>query len=218
MERRHVTPMTGKKNMSNPFDSGYYSSEELKNAGFNSVGQDVLIAKNCTIVGLENISIGSHVRIDSYTSILAGKAGVVIGNYVHIASSCYLGGRAGIIFEDFSGLSQGVRIYSQTDDYNSGMYTNPTVPKEYTKIKSGPVKLEKHVIVGSGTVILPGCTLSKGTSVGALSLIRKTTEEWKVYFGNPARIIGSRKTIDEDGSIEMKLLAKNKEEAWNTGA
>jgi len=192
--------------MRNPFDDGYYTEEDLKSFGFRSIGKNVMIAKNCTIVNLECISIGSHVRIDSHVSILAGAAGITIGNYVHIASSCYLGGRSGIEMQDFSGISQGVKIYSQTDDYNSGMYTNPTVPKEYIKIKSGIVKLEKHVIVGSGSVILPGCTLAEGTSVGALSLIRKPTEKWKVYFGNPARIIGERKVIDQDGSIEKRLF------------
>ena len=32
-----------------------------------------------------------------------------------------------------------------------------------------------------------------GTSVGALSLVRKKTEEWSIYLGNPAKKIASRK-------------------------
>ncbi len=31
----------------------------------------------------------------------------------------------GIVMEDFSGLSQGVRIYSRTDDYSGKFLTNP---------------------------------------------------------------------------------------------
>lgn len=194
--------------MKNPFNSGYYTVTELKNYGFKSLGKNVLIAKNCTIVNLETISIGSNVRIDSGTTIISGGVGISIGNFVHISGGCYLAGRFGITMEDFSGLSQDVKIYSQTDDYREGSFTNPTVPGEYVKTKSGSVTLEKHVIIGSGSIVLPGCTLSEGSSVGALSVIRKSTQAWKVYFGNPAKSILNRKVIDPDGVIEKTLKEK----------
>ena len=194
--------------MQNPFDCGYYTDVDLKGFGFRSLGENVLIAKNCTIVNLETISIGSNVRIDSDTTIIAGGVGVAIGNFVHIGVGCYLSGGFGITLEDFAGLSQGVRIYSQTNDYSGGSFTNPTVPKEHTKLKTGHVKLQKHVIVGSGSIILPGCTLSVGSSIGALSVIRKSTEAWKIYLGNPAKAIAHRKIIDPDGVIERSLLGR----------
>ena len=49
--------------MKNPFDLGYYKTEELKNFGFLSIGNDVQIAKTCNIVGLENISIENNTII-----------------------------------------------------------------------------------------------------------------------------------------------------------
>ena len=192
--------------MNNAFDLGYYNEGELKAFGFKTLGTNIQIAKNCTIVNLGAISIASNVRIDSYTTIIAGKAGIAIGNYVHIGVGCYLAGSHGIVLEDFSGLSQGVKVYSQTDDYVGGVFTNPTVPSEYVKVKTGLVRLEKHVIVGSGSVILPGCTLAQGCSVGALSVIRKSTQAWKVYVGNPAKAILTRNAVDPDGTIEKKLL------------
>ncbi|MBI4309499.1 MAG: acyltransferase [Candidatus Omnitrophica bacterium] len=190
--------------MNTPFDSGYYTDADLKKFGFKSLGENVLIAKNCTIVNLETISIKSNVRIDSYATIISGGVGIFIGNFVHIGVGCYLSGSSGITLEDFSGLSQGVRIYSATDDYSGGAFTNPTVPKKYAKIKRGHVKLQKHVIVGSGSIILPGCTLLEGSSVGALSVIRKSTQAWKVYLGNPAKPIANRKMIDR-GAEEILL-------------
>lgn len=192
--------------MENPFDAGYYTDADLKNFGFRSLGTNISIAKDCTLVNLETISIKSNVRIDSYTTIISGGDGVSIGNFVHIGGGSYLGGLFGITMEDFSGLSQGVRIYSGTDDYSGGSFTNPTVPEEYIKVKRGHVKLEKHVIIGSGSIILPGCTLAEGSSVGALSVIRKSTKAWKVYLGNPAKPVLKRKVIDPDRSIEKILL------------
>jgi galactoside O-acetyltransferase len=55
------------------------------------------------------------------------------------------------------------------------------------------VFLGRHVIVGSGSVILPGVTLEDGVAVGALSLVTKDCEAFGVYAGNPARRIKERK-------------------------
>ncbi|MBB2205164.1 acyltransferase [Gluconacetobacter takamatsuzukensis] len=176
----------------NPFDPGYFETVELRKFGFKSVGECVRIAKNCTIIGIENIEIGRNVRIDGNVVIAAHSGLLTLGNYIHIGGSAYLGCVGGITLGDFSGISQGVRIYSGTDDYSGKSLTNPTIPRKYLKINIGPVVLEKHVIVGSGSVVLPGVRVGEGSAVGALSLVTKSLGEWGVYFGSPAKRIKSR--------------------------
>ena len=51
----------------------------------------------------------------------------------------------------------------------------------------------KHVIVGSGSVILPGVALEDGVAVGALSLVSKDCKAFGIYAGNPARRVKERK-------------------------
>ena len=192
----------------NPFNPGYYTEDDLRHAGFKSIGKNVRIAKNNTIIGLENIVIGSNVRIDGECAIsAAGEGWLNIGSYIHIGGWCYLSAGEGIKMEDFSGLSQGVRVYSRTDDYSGKHLTNPTVPERYTGITRGPVVLGRHVIIGSGSVILPNVTVGEGTSVGALSLVTKDTEIWGVYFGSPAKRIKGRSKrlleLEEDLKNEL---------------
>ncbi len=178
--------------MTNPFDPGYYSESELRDFGFKSVGENVRIARNCTIKGIEKISIGSNVQIDGYCSMFAGMGWIDIGSYIHIGGySVFIAG-AGVCMKDFSGISQGVRIYSKSDDYTGKTLTNPTVPKKYTGVRSGTVTLERHVIVGSGSVILPGVTIGEGSSVGALCLVTKSLPSWGVYFGRPVKRLKAR--------------------------
>jgi acetyltransferase-like isoleucine patch superfamily enzyme len=177
----------------NPFNPGYFNEDDLKDAGFKSLGRHVQIAKNCTIVGLENIAIGDHVRIDPYCSIIAAGSGwLQLGSYIHIAGYCLLLAGDGIRMEDFSGISQGVRIYSRTDDYSGNHLTNPTVPEKYTGVTRGAVVLGKHVIVGSGSVILPNISIGEGSAVGALSLVTKNLKPWGIYFGSPAKLLKGR--------------------------
>lgn len=177
----------------NPFSPGYYTEQELRGFGFNSIGQNVKIAKNCTIIGLENITIGDNVRIDAFCSIIADKQGwVTLGSFIHIGGYCLLSAGDGIRMDDFSGLSQGVHIYSRTDDYTGKFLTNPTVPEQYTGITGGTVTLGRHTIIGSTSVILPKLTIGDGSSVGALSLVTKSLDPWGVYFGSPAKKLKNR--------------------------
>lgn len=176
----------------NPFDQGYFESEDLRKFGFKCVGENVKIAKNSTIIGLNNITLGNNVRIDGNVVIAAHSGSLTLGNYIHIGGGCYLGCAGGITLSDFSGLSQGVSVYSGTDDYTGKSLTNPTVPRKYLKVILAPVLLGRHVIVGSGSVILPGVTIGDGSSVGALSLATKSLDEWSVYFGSPATRLKAR--------------------------
>lgn len=179
--------------MKNPFETGYFDENDLKSVGFKSIGKNVKIAKNSTIMGLEHISIGDNVIIDAYCTIVAVKEGFLqIGSYVHIGGYCLLSAGDGIRLHDFSGLSQGVKVYSRTDDYSGNFLTNPTVPEQYVGLKRGLVEIMPYVVIGAQSVILPGVIIGEGSSVGALSLVTRSLPGWGIFLGNPLRRIGDR--------------------------
>ena len=175
------------------FDGGYYNEIDIKNEGFRRLGKNIKIARNCTIINVENISIGNNVRIDAYTTIIASGDGYVdIGSYVHIGTCCLMIGGDGIIMEDFSNLSHGSKIYSRADDMSGEYLVNPLVPEELTNVSKGCVTLKRHSVIGTSSVLLPGITVGEGAVVGALSLVNKNLPGWGVYFGASARKIGER--------------------------
>jgi galactoside O-acetyltransferase len=122
----------------------------------------------------------------------AGEGGIEIGDYVHIAVFCLLIGAGRIAVADFGNLSSMVSIYSSNDDYSGEHLTNPTVPSKYTGVEHADVILEKHVIVGSGSIVLPGVHLEEGTAIGALSLVKDDCRSFGIYAGVPVRRIGER--------------------------
>ena len=176
----------------NPFDPGYFISAELRQMGFARVGENSAISRNCTIIGVENITIGDHVRIDGFTSIIAPAGRVRIGSHVQIGIGCVLGARGGIELGDYSSLSHGVRILSAVDDFDGRSLTNSTLPKEVLHVQAAPVRIGRYVPIGSGTLILPGVEIGEGAAVGAMSLVRKSIEGWKIYSGNPLHEVGER--------------------------
>lgn len=171
----------------------FYSIEEIQTLGLATFGEDVRISRKASIYNPGRIAIGNHVRIDDFCVLSAGEGGIEIGDYVHIAVYCSLIGAAKIKLNDFCNLSSKVSIYSSNDDYSGKYLTNPTVPAEFTGVAHADVLLGKHVIIGSGSVVLPGISLEDGVAVGALSLVTKECQAFGIYGGVPARRIGERK-------------------------
>jgi len=159
--------------------------------GFKRLGMNVLISDKASIYNADQIQIGDNSRIDDFC-VISGK--VVIGRNVHIAVFCNVaGGSEGVTLEDFAGLAYGCQVFSQSDDYTGRALTNPTVPAQYKRETKKAVLVRRHCIVGTNSVILPGVTLGEGCSVGAMSLVTKSTEYWAVYFGIPAVKLKDRK-------------------------
>ena len=153
---------------------------------FRSIGADVIIWPLAKIVAPEVISIGDSVIIDDFV-LLMGGLGTRLGSFLHISAHALIVGGGELIMADFSGLSGGVRVYTGSDDYTKGFLTNPTVPEPYRNTQRSFVRIEKHAVVGTNSVVLPGVTIGEGAAVGANSLVTKDCEPWTIYIGSPAR-------------------------------
>lgn len=168
----------------------FLTEEQIKKIKFKSIGKNVLISDKASIYGADNISIGNNVRIDDFC-ILSGK--ITLKNNIHIgAGSMIFAGNVGITFDDFSCISSRCAVYAITDDYTGFFMTNPTIPNKYRKVTKIKTSIGKHCVIGTGSTILPGANIADGTSVGAMSLILKPTEKWKIYAGIPAIPIAER--------------------------
>jgi len=170
----------------------FLNEESINKIQFKHFGKNVKISDKAVFYNASNIEIGDNVRIDDFCILSSGEGGIKIGDNIHIAAFCLLIGNGKIVLENFSGLSSRVSIYSSTDDYSGNFLTNPTVDKKYTNVISGQVRLGKHVIVGSGSIILPNVNIDDYSSVGALSLINKNVDKFKIVAGSPFKVIKER--------------------------
>lgn len=177
----------------NPFDPGYFETEALRGFGFAHVGPNCRVARNCTIIGLARIHLAGDLRIDGPTTIVVGPSATLrIGRFVHLGGGCHISAAADVSLGDFAGLSQGVRIYAATDDYSGRSLTNPMVPAALKAVRAQPVHIGRHVIIGAGSVVLPGSDIGEGCAVGALSLVNRPLPAWGIHAGTPVRLIGPR--------------------------
>lgn len=167
-------------------DNIFFDINELK-----SCGKNVIIGKTVRIRYPELVEIGDNVIIDDFTYI---STQLKIHDNVHISSgSKIIGGRGALVeMKEFSTLAPNVVLSAGTDDYVGGIAT-PMVPMEFKgDAVIGNIVLNKHCIVGAGSVVLPNVTFKEGACIGALSLANKDLEPWKLYAGIPAGFIKVR--------------------------
>jgi dTDP-4-amino-4,6-dideoxy-D-glucose acyltransferase len=171
---------------------GYLTGQQVMEMGFAGVGNNVLLSNKASYYNCQKIRLGNNVRVDDFCVLSAGAGGIVIGNYIHIAVYSLIIGQGTVTLNDFSNISSRVSIYSSSDDYSGAAMTNPMVPNEFTSVQHANVTVGRHVIIGSGSIVLPGVTLAEGVAVGALSLVKNDCQSFGIYAGVPARKISDR--------------------------
>ena len=145
--------------------------------------ENVTVYESAKIFGLENITFGAPVIIHDFSLIVAREP-ILSWNYVHIACFSSITGGERVDLGDFSGISQGVKLLTGTDDFIDGGFGNPTVPTEFRNVSRAPISIGRFCIVGANAVVLPGVTIGEGAVVGANTVVTKDLEPWGVYIGN----------------------------------
>lgn len=181
----------------------FFSESELSVFGFKSVGKAVKISRKASFYHPEKMEIGDYSRIDDFCVLSAGEGGIFIGRNVHIAVYTSLIGQERIMISNYANISSRVSVYSSNDDYSGEYMTNPTIDSKYTSVTNAPVCIGGHVIIGSGSILLPGVVLEEGVCIGALSLVNTNCEAFSVYVGVPAKFIKKRLQGLKEKYVEM---------------
>ncbi|MEG1523722.1 MAG: acyltransferase [Clostridia bacterium] len=188
---------------------GYYSEQEMETMGFRSFGKDVLLSRKASFYGAKSMSFGDNVRVDDYCIFIGN---ITLRSHIHIGGFCGLHASMGsITMDDFSTLSSNVTIYAASDDYSGRVMTNAVIPEVYKNTHFSDIRIEKHVIIGTGSTLLPDASVGEGAAVGAMSLVNKPIESWGIYAGIPCRRINdrSRELLQMEKEFTKNDVARN---------
>lgn len=170
-----------------------YTIEELKTL-LGSVGPNVNIHRSVEFFNPKKIHLGSNIRIDCFCLLSAGQEGIYLCDYIHIGAATHIfGGGGKVTICDYANISSRVSLFTSNDDYSGQTMTNPMVDTKYKNVTSGSIFINKHVIIGCGSIILPNVEINIGGAVGALSLVKTNVNEFEIVAGTPAKVISQRK-------------------------
>ena len=158
------------------------------------IGRDSLL--ECNLI-LEketgNISIGNRTYISGGTSIISIHR-IEIGNDVTIAWGCtiYDHDSHSVYWNERSrDTLQCIKDYKKTGNFIQN--------KNWSKVKSAPIKIEDKVWIGFDCLILKGVTIGEGAVIGAKSVVTHDVPPYTIVAGNPARVV---KTLEKEKKNE----------------
>lgn len=113
-------------------------------------------------------------------------SGITVGDDTIIGDHVLLDGRASLIIGKHVDIASSVMIYNSEHDINS---------EDFRAIEAS-VEIGDFVFIGPRAIILPGVKVSKGAVVAAGAVVTKDVAEFTVVGGVPAEVIGERKLKD----------------------
>ncbi len=151
---------------------GFFNSKEKK--FFNKTR----ISSSVKLIDKKNINIKNNVWIGHY-SLLDGIGGIEIEQGVNIASHTCI----------YTHSSQNaIRLLGDK------FIETPATKRPGYIIES--VKIGEYTFIGTACVLLPGTIVGKGCIIGAGSVVKGNFPDYSVVVGNPAKIVGDTRSID----------------------
>lgn len=141
----------------------------------------------------DKIRIGNHCRIDGFVKIEGGN-GVVIDDYVHIASFAHINVGGGYTHIGYKSAIASHAIIVSGSNSPKGLSMSASAPVEDQVISRGEVIIDNYAIVFAGGMLLPNVKLNEGAVVAAGAVVPSNTviPAWEIWAGNPARKIADR--------------------------
>lgn len=135
------------------------------------------------------IVIGPRTQIDRGAIIRAMGGRIRIGADCNINAYSFLSGAGGLDISNSVMLGSHVSIYA-----SNHVFSDIAVPMNRQGLDLKGIEIEQDVWVGTGVRILDGVRVRIGSVLAAGAVITKSTEQYSVNAGVPARQIGSRRT------------------------
>lgn len=137
------------------------------------------------------ITIGEGSFIDSFVKFKAagGSGNITIGRNVYINSGCVLYVGNGISIGDNVSIAANCVLAPTNHQISDGDLPHQN---QGFMASRGGIRIEEDVWIGALTVLLDGAVCSRGSVVGAGSVVREKLESYGIYVGNPLRLVGHR--------------------------
>lgn len=137
---------------------------------------------------LGHVGKGVHVDLDFHCEY--GK-NIFIGDKVIVNMNCTFVDNNRIEIGNNVLIASNVQIYTATHSTNvrERMVQDWSEGTSICNTIALPIRIEDDVWIGGGSIILPGVTIGRGSTIGAGSVVTRSIPAHCVAVGNPCRVI-----------------------------
>ncbi|OLN87644.1 putative acetyltransferase C18B11.09c 2 [Colletotrichum chlorophyti] len=119
------------------------------------------------------------------------------GCNVIIGENCFINFNCTILDTSLVVLGDRVQLGPNVSIYSAGHETSVLSRIKFIEF-GDPVRIEDDAWIGGGTIILPGVTIGRGSTIGAGSIVTKDIPPYSVAIGSPAKIVKKLPTVEEE--------------------
>lgn len=164
---------------------------------------EIIVPKNCQLILSKNVFIGRYVEIGARDIFIDTNSSIqnnciLLGN-IKIGKNCLFGQNI-YVSSGYHYFKDRPELLIHDQDY--------LVQKENTKIQKY-ITIEDDVWIGKNVVIINGVTISKGSIIGANTLVNKDVPPYSIVANTPQKIIGKR--LDFEGGMSSALYGDREE-------
>lgn len=171
--------------------SGPYYPQAEPEIPFHTIGKDCQIWGPLVVMAPKMIQLGEKVRIDSFVKLEGGQ-GLIVGDYVHIASFAHVGiGGGRIEIGDGVAICSGARVLSGSNTAK-GHYMSIAAPRHAQHVEREYTVIGEGAFIASNAVILPGVTVGPFAIIGAGAVVTHDVPACEFWAGVPARKLAER--------------------------
>ena len=154
----------------------------------------------------ENVKFGDGLRAGR-GSIISSPHGLILGRNVSIGPRSII--QVDGVIGDYTLIGMGVQIVGR-DDHATDEIGVPVALSTRASERVGTVRdrvdIGRDVWIGASSVVLSGIRIGDGSVVAAGSVVTKDVPSFSVVGGNPARVLGSRFSSEEERKTHTSRL------------
>lgn len=151
-------------------------------------------------------------RISSSTFIDHPK-GLDLGENVYVGHYNFMEASHGLKISEGVQISSFIIITTHSSHHSIRLYGNAYAGNEMIGYIKGPIDIGTYSFIGPHSTIMPNTKIGKGCLVAAYSYVKGDFPDFSIIAGNPAKVIGDTRTIDESFLKENPSLKSNYD-AW----
>ena len=139
-----------------------------------------------------DVTISNRVWLNAHDLSEKNNHSLFIGKGSYISRDVHINAYKSVTIENYVLIGEGV--YIGDTDHKSSEKSDIPIIKQGWECKE-PVCLKEGCYISKNAIILPGVTIGKNAVVGPNAVVTMNVPDYSLVWGNPARIIKTRKKI-----------------------
>ncbi|MBN2175413.1 MAG: acyltransferase [Bacteroidales bacterium] len=134
----------------------------------------------------------------SNTTFIDHPENLNLGDNVFIGHYNFIEASHGITIEEGCQITNFSSITSHSSHISIRLYgRHYTDFDEHEGFITGEIRIGKYTFIGPHCVIMPKSDIGKGSIISAFSFVKGTYPDYSIIQGNPARVMGDTREMDE---------------------